>query len=142
MQYPDPMAPKKLPSPYRPDTDYVLRQNPRLEQLARFFQDAADAQRAAADAATEPDVEGDELAAARARITKVLRRLNVAAAHAEVARRLAIEFALESELLTQRDVADAIGTSKKAVYDRRHSPVTIPEVLALPPVEGSASSPK
>lgn len=127
------MAPKKLPSPYRVPGDYALSRTSRLDQLAKYLNNAADAQRAAAEAATAPVV-GEGADAERERIINVLERLRVAAEHTEIARRLTIEFALENELLTQRDVADAIGTSKKAVYDRRHNPVLLSEVSELPAI--------
>ncbi|MGO3661664.1 hypothetical protein [Microbacterium gubbeenense] len=134
------MSPKKLPSPYRPEGEYALRATPRLDQLARYFQNAADAHQAAADAANRSPSTGEDADDARTRIRAVLRNLNIAAEHAEIARRLAIEVALEGALLSQQETADELGTSKKAVYDRRHRPVTLTELAALPPIEVTPSS--
>lgn len=120
------MSPTPKADPYNdPDTQYVYKLQPALSQIARYFRDAAAAYETAASDVAAAGI-GE-----RERIRRILETLRGAEARGGIACRLAIEYALENNLMTQMEVAKALGTSRTFVYSRRHNPLTVEELEQL-----------
>lgn len=120
------MSPTPKLDPYTdPNADYVYKLQPALSQIANYFRNAAAAYETAAADSTAPGISEQE------RIRRILETLRGAEARGGIACRLAIEYALENNLMTQMEVAKALGTSRTFVYNRRHNPLTVEEMDRL-----------
>lgn len=120
------MSPTPGLDPYTdPDAQYVYKAQPALSEIARYFREAAAAYESAAN-----DVAASGIGE-RERIRRILTTLRGAEARGGIACRLAIEYALDNKLMTQMEVAHALGTSRTFVYTRRHNPLTAEELESL-----------
>jgi len=120
------MSPTPRINPYTgPEDQYVYKAEPALSQIAKYFREAAAAYESAAN-----DVSSSGIGE-RERSRRILTTLRGAEARGGIACRLAIEYALDNNLMTQNEVANALGTSRTFVYTRRHNPLTVDELESL-----------
>lgn len=122
------MTPKTLPSPYRDDPDaFPAAQMEDPAQLAEFLERAGNALLDAAKAAQQPQPPATPVDA-DTRTTNALKQLRIGVAQTLLARRVAIEWALEHTSLTQRGVAALLGLNQATTYRYRHNVITVDDV--------------
>ncbi|WP_431802657.1 hypothetical protein [Microbacterium sp. bgisy203] len=122
------MTPKTLPSPYQDDPDaFPVAQMKDPAQIAEFLERAGHALLRAAKAAQQPQPPADPIDA-DTRTTSALEALRIGVAQTLLARRIAIEWALEHTSLTQRGVAALLGLNQATTYRYRHNVITNEDV--------------